>query len=473
MQSKTECISIRNVLFTYRTKILVGCLLATAGIVVCDGFLLPGRSLGILYIVPILISGVFLARWQVLTCAVGAAVLRELFQPSPWQGDSLLRFSAGLVTFAGSGLVISEMMRRRRFEAEWTTKLSRESALRLRAQEDARFVIESSPAAILTVDANGSIELANEAARRLLCLEAGTAEGQNVRDYLPLLSDMLKSQRAASFVRSMIECRGRRSNGEMFFAHMWLSSYSTSAGLKLAAVVADVSEQVRDREEVGLRQLLMNSHIIAGAVSHEIRNLATAAGALYESIAQTGAVEGNEDFSTLGHLIDGMCKLSSSEIPADSEQLLTGVDLNALLKELSIILSSGDDDDIKFQWQIGEDLPRVRAHHSGLLQVFLNLTQNSRRALRGRLDPCITIAAYQAGDSVMVMVADNGPGIAQPERLFQPFQAGAASSGLGLYVSRAIIRTYGGEMRYARRSVESCFIVELPVMTTNEVAAIA
>jgi len=47
-----------------------------------------------------------------------------------------------------------------------------------------------------------------------------------------------------------------------------------------------------------------------------------------------------------------------------------------------------------------------------------------------------------------VEVRDTGPGVAAPERLFQPFQTGAESSGLGLYISRAFARAFEGDLRY-------------------------
>ena len=47
---------------------------------------------------------------------------------------------------------------------------------------------------------------------------------------------------------------------------------------------------------------------------------------------------------------------------------------------------------------------------------------------------------------------DSGPGIAAPERLFQPFQQGAEGTGLGLYISRAVLRSYGGDLRFEPQS---------------------
>ncbi|HEX5432299.1 MAG TPA: ATP-binding protein, partial [Bryobacteraceae bacterium] len=147
---------------------------------------------------------------------------------------------------------------------------------------------------------------------------------------------------------------------------------------------------------------------------------------------------------------------------ASAEQVLTGVDVSALVRELSIITESEARElGIAMSWEIASDLPRVRADHSGLLQVLLNLIQNSLRELAESFRARIVVAAYALSDSVVVRVSDNGPGIAASEALFQPFQAGATSAGLGLYVSRAIIRTYGGELQYLRQENESFFLIEL------------
>jgi signal transduction histidine kinase len=62
---------------------------------------------------------------------------------------------------------------------------------------------------------------------------------------------------------------------------------------------------------------------------------------------------------------------------------------------------------------------------------------------------------------VIVRFEDSGPGIPAPETLFQPFQAGASGSGLGLYVSRSIVRSYGGDLKFEPRPRGCTFAVEL------------
>lgn len=455
-----------------RGRVLVCCLLFATGIALCDRFAVVDASIGILYMFPLLLSAVFLKRWQVVVLAVIAALLREQFGPDPWHSDALTRLSMRIVAFAGAGLFVAELVQRRTMESESAKRLGEEAARRLEAEEDARVLIESSPAAIIMVNPDGRLDLANGAARRLLGFGSEPAEDQKIAEYFPMFADLIPSKNGLPVLRTMVEGSGRRRGGESFFANIWLSGYKTSSGTKLALVFADFSEEMRDRQEVGLRQLMMNSHIIAGAVSHEIRNLAAAAGVLHDNMAASCAIAGNADFHALGRLVEAMRKISSTEVPASAEQVLTGVDLNDLFNELRIIITSGlDESEVDFKWEITEGLPRVRADHSGLLQVFLNLAQNSRKALEGRPGGRVNVAAYQMGESVVVRFSDNGPGISSTDSLFQPFQPGATSTGLGLYVSRAIIRTYGGELQYVRSARKKYFLIELPALAQREEAA--
>jgi PAS domain S-box-containing protein len=427
-----------------------------------DSLVFRDLSLGILFVIPIAISAVLLNRFQVFVCALVAAVLMETFSVPASRGEAALRFALGLIAFSGLGWFIVETVQNGRDRAASAQRLRHESELREQAEQEARALIESSPAAIITIAPDGRIKMTNSTAKRLLRLEAPIA-GESIANYFPVLGELMTSNRILRLAGTMVEGNGRRSDGATFFAQMWLSSYQTAEGLQIAAVVADASDYLRDREEMGLRQLLMSSRVIAAAVSHEIRNIAAAADALHQNIGKSFGVAGNEDFEALGQLIQAMRKLSSAEVPASASQMLVGVDVNALLRELNIIVGSeAEDAGVQLIWEVADNLPRVRADPSGLLQVLLNLTHNSIRALRSRRDRSISVIAYQLGESVLVRFSDNGPGISTPELLFQPFQTGATATGLGLCISRAIIRTFGGELQYLNQGAESYFLIELP-----------
>ena len=114
-------------------------------------------------------------------------------------------------------------------------------------------------------------------------------------------------------------------------------------------------------------------------------------------------------------------------------------------------------------------MPLVQADHYSLLQVFVNLARNSAQALEGRQVREVRVSAAVESDLVAVHFRDSGPGVAQPDEIFRPFQAGAQSVGLGLYISRAILRAHGGGLRYNPDGRGCCFTVELwPVETQVE-----
>ena len=60
---------------------------------------------------------------------------------------------------------------------------------------------------------------------------------------------------------------------------------------------------------------------------------------------------------------------------------------------------------------------------------------------------------------------DTGCGVAHPERLFRPFQQQAEATGLGLYLSRAFMRSFRGDLRYEPEPEGSSFIVELSAVS--------
>jgi signal transduction histidine kinase len=103
-------------------------------------------------------------------------------------------------------------------------------------------------------------------------------------------------------------------------------------------------------------------------------------------------------------------------------------------------------------------------------RVFLNLVSNSLEAMPE--GGAIAIGAERNGESVVVRVSDNGPGI-PPEiraRLFQPFvTTGKNGMGLGLALSRQAVAAHGGDLWVEDApGGGACFCVQLPLAGENE-----
>jgi two-component system, LuxR family, sensor kinase FixL len=273
--------------------------------------------------------------------------------------------------------------------------------------------------------------------------------------------------------RTAMQCRGRRQSGEVFLADIWFSTYSTSAGSRLAAMVVDGSEDLRNREELSLHQLLAGSRILVGAVSHEIRNVCGAIAMAHANLAKSAALAANlaqnKDFEALGNLILALEKIAAMDLRQMADQACS-VDLSSLLEEYCIIVEPAlREQDIRLSIKIEPGLPLVWADRQSLLQVLLNLTKNSERAMSQEARRELTIAVTREGQRITIRFRDTGCGVSHAERLFRPFQQQAEVTGLGLYLSRAFMRSFRGDLRYEPEPVGSSFIIDLPAVVAGGV----
>src|SRR5260370_20246874 len=173
----------------------------------------------------------------------------------------------------------------------------RQINLRREAEKQIRVLIETSPLAIFTTNQNGKIVLANQSAHQLHDFDEETLPGADIRPFLPIVERLLGGQEG--YLRTTVESKGQRKNGEVFLAHMWVSTYSTETGTALAAVVWDASENLRDREGAGLDSMIATSRSLIAAVSHEVRNLSAAASSAHEKLASHTASAGLEQYRSL------------------------------------------------------------------------------------------------------------------------------------------------------------------------------
>jgi len=194
-------------------------------IAVIDWWTKPYVSLGFLYLFPIMFAAAFLPRWLIALLGIACALLAEEFSSLE---PSLNRLMIVALALVGCGLFVAELVRNRR--------------LSLASQARLMVLVETSPAAIVTVDARGFIELANRAALDLLCPRDGDLIGDPIAAFLPELHHALRPEEAPQF-RASMQCRGHRGNGEAFTADVWFSTYKDGDSPKLAAIIADVSEE--------------------------------------------------------------------------------------------------------------------------------------------------------------------------------------------------------------------------------------
>ena len=108
-------------------------------------------------------------------------------------------------------------------------------------QDRLHALVETSPAAMLTVDQNGVIEMANQAAVDLMDPPGGALVGESVGEFLPDLQNAVKGEGRTRF-RTSMECALRRASGEGIVAEVWFSTFEERGEAKLAAIIVDVTK---------------------------------------------------------------------------------------------------------------------------------------------------------------------------------------------------------------------------------------
>ena len=419
-------------------------------------------SLGFLYVLPILMASASLRTWQIIALAIACAFLRESFSPMHQTAGSAIRVCIGAAGFALAGYFVSQLNQQRRSVLHHLLERERQMRLRADAERQLQVVIETSPLGIVTLDSEGRVLLANSSAQHLLRLEHRPLAGQPMNAYLPILKRFLSIRSANTELRTVVETRGQRADGEAFLAHMWLSTFVSGSGLCLAAFIWDSSENLRDREGTGLDSMIATSRVLIGAMSHEIRNLAAAAAAAYRELARGLGSAQRQESQALGAVIDALETVGTSGLQLAARSDAAVADLGMVLDEARVLIeASFRDEGSVAQWLIPEPLPLVEADHHSLLQVFLNLARNSERAMKGSYERVLRVEVALEEDLVRIRFRDSGPGVSNPEALFKPFQPGASSTGLGLYISRAVLKSHGGDLYVEPGVPGGSFVVQL------------
>lgn len=452
-----------------RAGVLSGALALLLAIVALEWYSELDFSLGVLYVLPILLAATVLTRGQVLMAAFLLALVRGQFTPMLPAIEYWLRFAMAMLAYSGSGLLVVEISERRRGLLKAYQRLDLERSARSRAEDGLRLLAESSPAVIVTLNSRGEVISANRAAAEVLGYESpDELDGRSLAEHVPIFVSALRKSPGGRPLRTSSTSWARRANGQIFPITVWFSTYGEGSARRLAGILVDTSEEVRDRERQAFRHFLDYNRLLAGSVAHEIRNLCSAIRVVSTNLSHRLPVQDDVDFRALTNLVDGLARIASFELETGMESTVHSADLHQVFDQLRVVIEP-DWTDIggTIVWDLEDATLRVPADPHAVLQVFLNLSQNALRAAQQQPEePRLTIRAQRDGASVHVSVNDSGPGVRDTSKLFQPFRENSDGSGLGLYISRAIVRTFGGDLRFVPTESGCRFDVTLPCEPT-------
>lgn len=350
-------------------------------------------------------------------------------------------------------------------------------------------ILNTTRSMILVLDTAGLISYAN---RR--CYEAGYQEGELIGHRLV---DWVEASHRDDFDAALettangqqvenIELRVRRSDGSMGHFSISLSPMRDEQNTvnNVVVVMTDITDAALLQAKLAHSEKMATIGRLVSGVAHEVNNPLAAILGFTDLLLENPEVPGSarEDLQIIlqetqrtKDIVQDLLSFARQR-PVQREL----VQVNSVLRQ-TIKLRSYDfaSHGVEVVEDFEETLAAALGDSQQLQQVFLNILNNAYDAVqdagqRGR----IKIHTRRQAEMIEVAISDNGTGIIDPQRIFDPFyttkQVGKGT-GLGLSICYGIVRAHGGEIQCWNNegSTGSTFVVRIPVATEAALAAAA
>ena len=122
--------------------------------------------------------------------------------------------------------------------------------------------------------------------------------------------------------------------------------------------------------------------------------------------------------------------------------------------------------------ELATRLPLVLGDPNQLLQVCLHIVNNSMQALEEKHDGSLTVVTRHEAELAVLEFRDNGPGIPDPERAFDPFYTTrpvGKGAGLGLSACYGILQEHNGRISCHNGPEGGAVVrIELPALSATD-----
>jgi signal transduction histidine kinase len=208
-------------------------------------------------------------------------------------------------------------------------------------------------------------------------------------------------------------------------------------------------------------------------INHDLRNILSSAQLVSDRLATVADPTVQRFVPRLIRALDRAILLCANTIKygrsEEAPPKRTRVPLRALLTEVNESLGVEEVSGVRMTISVPQTI-NLFADRDQIFRVLANLIRNSLEALREADppvdDPGIEVTARQDGETAIIKVSDNGPGVPANLRanLFKAFQTSSKSdgNGLGLVIAAELVRAHGGDIRLEDTASGASFIVTLP-----------
>lgn len=168
------------------------------------------------------------------------------------------------------------------------------------------------------------------------------------------------------------------------------------------------------------------------------------------------------------HIVQNLLSFARQHTPERAPvQLNQILDDTLILREYDLKLH-----DIQIHREFDPQLPFTGGDFNQLQQVFLNIVNNAVDAIQekgGKGE--IWIRTGVDANRIRVEISDNGPGLKNPHRVFDPFYTTkpvGKGTGLGLSICYGIVKEHGGEIQARNApSQGAAFTILLPILAVS------
>ena len=208
-------------------------------------------------------------------------------------------------------------------------------------------------------------------------------------------------------------------------------------------------------------------------INHDLRNILSSAQLVSDRLATVADPTVQRFVPRLIRALDRAILLCSNTIKygrsEEAPPKRTRVPLRALLTEVNESLGVEEVCGVRMTISVPQTI-NLFADRDQIFRVLANLIRNALEALRQAdppvTDPKIEVTARQDGETALIQVSDNGPGVQANlrENLFKAFQTSSKSdgNGLGLVIAAELVRAHGGDIRLEDATSGASFVVTLP-----------
>jgi two-component system sensor histidine kinase KdpD len=420
----------------------------------------PVVSLGVVYLLVVLLVATMWGAWLALATSVASALAFNFFHIPPTgrftiaTGEDWVALSVFFVAAVGASS-LAQLARKRAMEADERRQEADLSA------EMARLLLRG-----------GRLE------------ETLPSVGARLAQALGLASAAIELRAVDAGERSVVFAlrEGSRQIGTLVLPAGAPEDVLRRVQVRVAPALEALLAAARERDalqaEVVETAALRRSDVIKTAllrsVSHDLRSPLTAILTTAEALRSPSLTEAErqelvaavaDESHRLSRLIDDLLDLSRLEADAaDPHPDWCSVDevIRAAIDDLNVPPDA-------FRLAIDADLPPVRADAAQLRRAFANLLENAHRHSNGHP---VSVRARDVGGRILLRFVDRGPGVpqAQRERIFEPFYrsgtkaTGHRGSGLGLAIVRGFVEANGGRVWVESLPDQATsFVVELPL----------